>query len=382
VPQLSHTQSSNPNGVKLERAPPWKPQYFSNPAASLTPREPLSQTSHNISPPIIPTTRMYTSVYTPVANSGPKDSAAVSRYNPVPILPPKPRISNDVPATILPASKAPNATLTPISPAKAQIISSAPGQCLPLAPKQVISLALETSKPLPPYSVLPPGDYLGFYNLVERYSVPHRSALHTNNPAWTSWLEKLGIDEPQYRNALDHANRAWFKSNVEECWAKEPSEKRRAIEKVAIWHKYGSFVNLHSIPLRERDVTLSSSAPFHEIERNYFSNVRTFSSPDDIIKQRDDWLSRIGFCEAQKYPLPETPAHTQRLNELYASLHILQRKAIFSSAKYLKLLVKPPAPSWGDLEDKYAIYPASCFTSHAEYKSRRYAFHPNSPHVQ
>ncbi len=107
VSQLSHTQSSNPNGVKLERAPPWQPQYLSNSAASLTPREPLSQTAHNISQPIIPTTRMYTPVYTPVANSGPKASAAVSRYNPVPILPPKPRISNDVPATILPASKAP-----------------------------------------------------------------------------------------------------------------------------------------------------------------------------------------------------------------------------------------------------------------------------------
>jgi hypothetical protein len=87
-----------------------------------------------------------------------------------------------------------------------------------------------------------------------------------------SRLERLGIDERQYRNALDHANRAWFKTNIEDCWAKEPSDKSRAIEKVAIWHRYGSFVNLHSISLRERDVTLSSSVPFHEVERNYFSN--------------------------------------------------------------------------------------------------------------
>jgi len=252
-----------------------------------------------------------------------------------------------------------------------------PADAPTLAPKQVISLALETSKPLPPNVILPPGDYLGFYDLVDRFVVPERDTLQTNHPAWILWLEKLGIDDPPYQKALDHANRSWFKANVEDCWAKEHSEKRRVVEKVSIWHKYGSFVNLHRIPLRERDVSLSSSVPFHEIERHYFCNIRTFSGHDDVAKQRHDWVSKIGFCEAQKYPLLEPSTHTQQLDELYNSLHILQRKTIFSHAKYLKLLVKPPAPSWGELEDNYAIYPASCFTSHAEYKLRRYVYHPN-----
>jgi hypothetical protein len=80
------------------------------------------------------------------------------------------------------------------------------------------------------------------------------------------------------------------------------------IEKLAIWLKYGSFANLHSIPLREpeKNLLLSSSAPFHELERNYFFNIRTFASHEDLLKQRQDWLVRIGFCEAQKYALPQS----------------------------------------------------------------------------
>jgi hypothetical protein len=49
----------------------------------------------------------------------------------------------------------------------------------------------------------------------------------------------------------------------------------------------------------------------------------------------------------------------------------MQRKTIFPHAKFLTLLLKPRVPSWGDLENKYEIYPASCFTSHAEYKAKR-----------
>lgn len=135
--------------------------------------------------------------------------------------------------------------------------------------------------------------------------------------------------------------------------------------------QHGSFVNLHWIPLREKDISLASTVPFHDIERRYFCDVRTFTCHDDMIKQRNEWLNRIGFCQAQNYPLPETPAQSQLLNELYSNLHIFQRKAIFSHAKFLKLLARPPSPSWQEFENKYEIYPAAGFTCRAEYKSKR-----------
>jgi len=95
--------------------------------------------------------------------------------------------------------------------------------------KQSIALARENSKPLPQNVILPSGDYLGFYDLVERYAVPQRASFQndlTYHPAWRSWLEQLGIDEPQYQNSWDHRDRVWFKENTENYWAKEPSEQR------------------------------------------------------------------------------------------------------------------------------------------------------------
>lgn len=102
---------------------------------------------------------------------------------------------------------------------------------------QVFSLARETSKPLPLNVLLPPGEHLGFYDLAERYAVPKftdfRNVLEYTT--WRAWLEKLGIDEPLYRNASNASSR--LKLHVEDHWAKEPAEKRRVVEKLAIWLK-------------------------------------------------------------------------------------------------------------------------------------------------
>jgi hypothetical protein len=122
--------------------------------------------------------------------------------------------------------------------------------------------------------------------------------------------------------------------------------------------KYGS-LNIHLLPLREPTAAIKGlhSSPFHEIERGCFFDIRTFASFKDLDTRRKAWLAAVGFSEAQHCTLPPAPQQTDEVNLLYQSLPVLRRK--------------PPIPSWGDLEAQNEIYPASCFTSHFEYKTKR-----------
>jgi hypothetical protein len=162
---------------------------------------------------------------------------------------------------------------------------------------------------------------------------------------------------------------------AEKAWAYEPSEKRRVVEKFAILLKYGygSLVNVHLLPLREPTAVVKGlhSLPFHKIERGYFLDIRTFASLEDLDTRRKAWLAAVCFSDAQHLCLPQTPQQTDELNQLYQTLPVLRRRAIEAHAEFLKLLLKPPIPSWGDLEAQNEIYPASCFTSHFEYKTKR-----------
>jgi hypothetical protein len=62
---------------------------------------------------------------------------------------------------------------------------------------------------------------------------------------------------------------------AEKAWACEPSEKRRVIKEFAIFLKYGSFINIHLLPLREPIAAVKGlhSLPFYEIERGYFLDI-------------------------------------------------------------------------------------------------------------
>jgi hypothetical protein len=194
------------------------------------------------------------------------------------------------------------------------------------------------------------------------------SDLSQYQSVWLTWLQQLGIDDIPYQIA-------WKRGIVEaeKAWACEPSEKRRVVEKFAILLKYGSLVNIHLLPLREPTAAVKGlhSLLFHEIERGYFFDIRTFASFEDLDTRRKAWLAAVGFSEAQHHTLPQTSQQTDELNQLYQTLPVLRRRAIEAHAKFLKLLLNPPIPSWGDLEAQTEIYPASCFTSHFEYKTKR-----------
>ena len=91
----------------------------------------------------------------------------------------------------------------------------------------------------------------------------------------------------------------------------------------------------------------------------------------NLDTRRKAWLAATGFSEAQHRALPRTPQQTYELNQLYQTLPVMRRRAIEADTKFLKLLLNPPIPSWVDLEAQTEIYPASCFTSHFEYKTKR-----------
>jgi hypothetical protein len=141
---------------------------------------------------------------------------------------------------------------------------------------------------------------------------------------------------------------------AEKAWACEPSEKRRVIEKFAILLKYGSLVSIHLLPLRESTAAVTGlhSLPFHEIEQGYFFDIRTFDSFEDLDTRRKAWLAAVGSPEAQHRTLPRTPQQAEELNQLYQTLPVLRRRAIEAHAQFLKLLLKPPVPSWEILKLK------------------------------
>jgi hypothetical protein len=127
------------------------------------------------------------------------------------MLPVKAKTVNNMPTLILPPT--------------GKFQKNAPSHVSAPTWKQVISPACEKLKLPPPNVILPPSEYLGFCDLVKRYANHQGSSLQTNGPAWRSPLEQLGIDDPQYRNALDHVlfadytNRGWLKETTGDGWA-------------------------------------------------------------------------------------------------------------------------------------------------------------------
>ncbi|KAH6662499.1 hypothetical protein B0J14DRAFT_610557 [Halenospora varia] len=216
------------------------------------------------------------------------------------------------------------------------------------------------------------GHFLSFSELTAKYS----NYQQHNHPggiekACHLWLDHLGINQFPYSNT-SRLHTPSVKATIENEWAFEPAEKRRAIERLAIYTKSKIFVNMHIIPLRERNDRLHAqpTMPFHEIERIYF-NYRPFEGYADLTAKRDFWLHEIGFGEARPYPPPRTADQTGWLNQLYDRKFVLEKKETESRARYVKYHVTKPAPSWTEFEKQYEVYPANCYTSHASWVAQR-----------
>ncbi|KAF4627571.1 hypothetical protein G7Y89_g10583 [Cudoniella acicularis] len=221
-----------------------------------------------------------------------------------------------------------------------------------------------------PLVIIPAGYFLTFYELTEKYST-WRQETRYGGKSFDLWLDRIGMCQYPFIGSCGQNSQS-ERDAVENTWADEPAEKRRVVERLAIYTKYSTFISLHSIPLREHPSRLNEvpPMPFYYIERQYFS-FRPFDGFSDLIAQRDKWLYDVGFSEARPYPLPQSIEQTTYLDSLYGMKYVLERKEIESRARYLKMLVTLPNPSWTEFEKQYEIYPANCFTTFASWSNNR-----------
>jgi hypothetical protein len=217
----------------------------------------------------------------------------------------------------------------------------------------------------------PTGNYLSFTALARLYTTVNEvNYTILIDPAWRLWIDALGLDEWPYYFFNDKDGNGRIKSDIEITWMREPAEKRRVVEKIAIQLRQNIAIDLHTLPLRERSSVLPhlSTPPFHQIDPSH--SLQDYVDYGDAVLKRRTWLYGIGFPEACNYAPPQTPEQTAALDQLFSSRPVLERKAIVSKAKALNLLVNPPNPSWTALQ-ACEVYPVGCFTSHQEYVEKR-----------
>lgn len=225
--------------------------------------------------------------------------------------------------------------------------------------------------------IVPSSQFLSFGDLARKFAepIPTRD-LNSNQKArlaenWETWLGQIGLEGTQYKTAFEytnHSDRSRERVAIETMWADEPADKRRYVEKMAIFVKHGVLVQICSVPIRNpfREKILDF-VPFHIIERQYFSEVTNGTSQSPIISQRHAWLGNIAVVEAQREPYPMSLGAIPKLDKLYADLSPLARHNVLFRAKFLKCREKPPEQSWLDFELQYQPCPETCLPNLSDY---------------
>jgi hypothetical protein len=240
------------------------------------------------------------------------------------------------------------------------------------------NLYLVPSKNPPPRHVLlPVGQYLGYYKFEEMYCPYDKNNSFSKEQEREfreirrAWLAKLGIDEdPYWLLKVQQVTR----QKVEERWALEPPEKRRELERTAIYLKHGIEFSANEVPLRATPQRLLVPLPltFASLEQQYFNLAeRNFVDFDDIKTKRRKWLADLGLKDGVYREFPQSPANQIAVEGIYEDMSVFERSAIEAKAKYLKLMLKPRSLNWSAFEAKYEIYPRSVFFIHTHWIVKR-----------
>ena len=238
-----------------------------------------------------------------------------------------------------------------------------------VVPTMASSPALIEHATLPP-SVHVPLGYLTLAGFATRYRPTPTGNSTVDNRAWELWIDQLGLDDKLYYSYGESMTSDFAKTCItESLWEREPIEKRRVVEKMAIYLKHKKNVCIHTLPLRDVAFLMPAPPPFHEIERHIYR--RPNISNHTFKADRRSWLQDIGFPEACDHDFPQFTGQEARLDYIFSLRPILERKAIESRAKFFKLKANPANPSWEDFERDHEIYPASCFISRGEYVNKR-----------
>ena len=159
---------------------------------------------------------------------------------------------------------------------------------------------------------------------------------------------------------------------MEERWALETPERRQQIERKAIMLKH--HVDLEEIPLRAAPAHLIGPLPltFAQLESLYFNiPERSFVDFVDLANKRTQWLAALNLNDSLYHEMCITPEQSVVVESIYSNKPIFERRAVEAKAKYLRVMLNPPVPSWQALEGAYEINPRTGFTLHKMYTEKR-----------
>ncbi|PVH85651.1 hypothetical protein DL98DRAFT_650633 [Cadophora sp. DSE1049] len=215
--------------------------------------------------------------------------------------------------------------------------------------------------------VLPPGHYLSWHELEHHYG-PAPQIFH-NDDAYKSarldWIKTIKIDDPPF-------NHPWVaedkRQEVEDIWAGLPATKRHHVEMFALAYRYRAMVQA---PFRDV-AAYALPLPFMALEAQYFNlPERKLASYADTMRKRSAWLTDLGLVEPIYHALCSTQEQETALETAYTKLSVVKRRAIEAKAKYLKVMLNPPKPTFREFEELYSIHKKQDFARQSEHKTKR-----------
>ncbi|CZS94290.1 uncharacterized protein RAG0_04333 [Rhynchosporium agropyri] len=241
-------------------------------------------------------------------------------------------------------------TLQPLAPASSNIPT----------PKKRIK-AQVTGQPF----ILPPNQYLSWHELEQYYGPPR-----ANHPTDTShavvrlaWLKTLKMNVPPF-------DRVWVaghkKQEVEDTWAGLPASKRQIVEISALVYKYKTKV---SVPCREVPADVLPLSFKSLLDQYFFVPERKLSGFADTVHKKALWVTALGLMD---FVYRGHSAKDQEVAMLYYSkLPVVRRRAIEVKAKYLKVQLNPPNPTFKVFEARHCVHKKEDSTSKAVHESQR-----------
>lgn len=256
----------------------------------------------------------------------------------------------------IPQASAPNDPRT-LAPASSNIQKPSP------AAKNVAAKNGAADQPF----VLPPGHYLSWHELEHHYGPSRQSFRNIDvyKSARLDFVKTINMDDPPFNHPW---NSDYKRQDVEDTWAGLPATKRNQVEMSALAYKYQVIVQAPSREVPAYALPLA----FTDLEAQYFNVAeRRLASYADTMQKRSAWLRDLGLFEPAYHALCSTEKQKMALDLTYKNLTVVKRRSIEAKARYLKVMLNPPNPTFGKFEEQYSVHKREDFARQSDHKSNR-----------
>ena len=111
---------------------------------------------------------------------------------------------------------------------------------------------------------------------------------------------------------------------------------------------------------------------FMALEAQYFNlPERKLASYADTMRKRSVWLTDLGLVEPIYHALCSTQDQETALEATYNKLSVVKRRSIEAKAKYLKVMLNSPKPTFKEFEEQYSIHKKQSFVRKNDHKAKR-----------